>query len=140
MGKIKLAGMLQGTHRIDQRIEQIEHHQRAVLIEVKLAVGRLVAFAAHLVQTRKRRQQMAKCFNPRTSLSAKTARSGVTATSVVMRAMVRQGMENRYLEISLFLGANDGPNGISIFVHLGASSFFIQAKKMPKECTIWGSI
>ena len=61
-GAGQAAGILQGTHRIDQRIEQIEHHQRAVLIEVELAVGRLVAFATHLVQTGKQRQQMAEIF------------------------------------------------------------------------------
>ena len=41
-----------------------------------------------------------------------TARSGVTAPSVVMRALVRQGMEKRDLEISLFLGAIGGLNEI----------------------------
>jgi hypothetical protein len=43
--------LLEGSHRADQRVEQVEQDQGAVLIEVKLAVVSAVAVAADLVKS-----------------------------------------------------------------------------------------
>ena len=53
----KPAGMLKTTDGIDERVEEIEHDQGAILIEVKSAVGGRVAFAANPVEPGKQRQE-----------------------------------------------------------------------------------
>jgi len=55
---------LRSTYRSDDRVEQKQQDQRAILIHVQLAIACLVALAAHIVQRRKERQQLIEIFQP----------------------------------------------------------------------------
>ena len=58
------ASLLQAAERFDDRIEEVEQDQQAVLIEMQLAVARLVASAANVVQPLEQGDQMLKILKP----------------------------------------------------------------------------
>jgi len=53
----QLAGLLDCPQRRDDRIEHEEQHEHAVLVEVQLAVARLVARTAVVVQSFEQRRE-----------------------------------------------------------------------------------
>jgi hypothetical protein len=62
--------LLDGPQRADHGIEEEQQHQQTVLIKVELAVPRLVALAAHLVQARQQRRELVEVLQARNVLFA----------------------------------------------------------------------
>ena len=60
----QLTGLLDGTQGTDQRVEQKQQDQQAVLVEMQLAIAGLVALAPHLVQSGQQRPQLVEVLQP----------------------------------------------------------------------------
>jgi hypothetical protein len=61
---LQFARLLNRPQRHDGRVEQVEQHEQAVLIEMQRAIVGLVASAAHVVQPRKDRLQAVQVLEP----------------------------------------------------------------------------
>ena len=55
---LEFAGLLDAAQRSDDRIEQVEQQEHAVLVEMQLAIARRVALAGVVVQTLQQRREL----------------------------------------------------------------------------------